>query len=866
MKLLNYLLTACICMMYASCKNNRQPATIYRSTETETTRDLRDYRASATIRHNLINTFLDIRFDWAKRYLLGKAVITLKPHFHATDSIILDARGMVINRVSLLSGTDTVNLSYNYSGDSLHIRTPLAYQSTDTFRIYIDYVARPDELKDSEGSAAISSDKGLYFINPDGKEKGKPRQIWTQGETQSNSVWFPTIDVPNQKMTQEFRITVDTTFKTLSNGLLTDSRINGDGTRTDTWKQSLPHAPYLAMMAIGPFAVVSDRWKGLEVSYYLEPEYEKVARKIFGNTPEMLDYYSKSTGVPYPWEKYSQVVVRDFVSGAMENTTATLHGEFLHRDERELLDGTNEDVIAHELFHHWFGDYVTCESWSNLPLNESFATYGEYLWNEYKYGRDEADIGLQDDRNAYLRESKNEKKDLIRFYYEDREDMFDRHSYQKGGCILHMLRKYTGDVAFFKGLQVFLQSNRFRPVEVHQLRLAFEEVTGEDLNWFFNQWFLDSGHPELDISYGWDEATKTCRVAIRQEQQEKDRQIFRIPIDIDVYETTGIRRIKVVLDQREQTFDLNCNSRPELVNVDAERMIVGVRNDNHSEAEWAVMYRRAPLFQDRYDAVTALLKDYQTPGTGASIALEALGDKNWKIREYALTRIEPLAKSDDKEKVMNLLMDIGRNDRKARVRAAAIKALDRNFKEEDFTIYLKNAVLDSSFNVMEEALLALAERNLTEAMKMAAGLEKISHKRVFSTLCNLYSRHGGDEQFSYMMKAIDNAQGNSLYGILQSTGRYLKRCEADGNINGVLSRIYQEGKNSSSWMARLGAVQSLSEYGKYCGEQQTVSAKAGDTKGGQDWTKRKEAAEKYAGDLKKNETNSMLLKIYGSQQ
>ena len=185
-------------------------------------------------------------------------------------------------------------------------------------------------------------------------------------------------------MTQEIKITVGSRYVTLSNGLLLSSKPNGDGTRTDYWKQTLPHAPYLAMMAIGEFAVVKDKWKGIDVDYYVEPAYEPHAKAIFGETPAMLDYYSDVLKLPYAWEKYSQVVVRDYVSGDMENTTATIHGEFLHRTDRELLDGDNERIIAHELFHHWFGDLVTCESWSNLPLNESFATYGEYMWLEHR--------------------------------------------------------------------------------------------------------------------------------------------------------------------------------------------------------------------------------------------------------------------------------------------------------------------------------------------------------------------------------------------------------------------------------------------------------------------------------------------------
>src|SRR4029078_11837828 len=238
---------------------------------------------------------------------------------------------------------------------------------------------------------------------------------WTQSESQSGSAWFPTIDRPNQKTTEEIILTVPSKYVSLSNGKLASQKKNSDGTRTDTWKMELPHAPYLLFMGVGDYAIIKDSWKGKEVSYYVEKEYAPVARRIFGLTPEMINFYSKITGVDYPWVKYSQITGQDYVSGAMENTTATLHSDMAQQDARELTDGNRwEDVIAHELFHQWFGDYVTTESWSNLTLNESFANYSEYLWNEYKYGKDAADEHNYTEMEGYIN-SKSENKDLVRF-------------------------------------------------------------------------------------------------------------------------------------------------------------------------------------------------------------------------------------------------------------------------------------------------------------------------------------------------------------------------------------------------------------------------------------------------------------------
>jgi len=414
--------------------------------------DTRSYRAAETRINDLLHMNLSVSFDWEKRAVNGSALLKLRPYFYPTNELVLDAKGMEVLSVNLKDESGMTALNFDYDNHFITVDLNKTFTRNDLYEVKIDYTAFPEKVA-AGGSNAITSAQGIYFINPDSTEVNKPTQIWTQGETEANSVWFPTIDSPNERMTQEIQVTIDDKYKTLSNGELVFSNHNGDGTRTDYWKQDLPHAPYLVMLAIGDYDVTIDSWTNAEgeeilVDYYLEPEFAPYAKNIFGNTPEMLSFYSEVLGYPYPWDKYSQVVVKDFVSGAMENTSAVIHGDFLNATDRDLLDGDNEAVIAHELFHHWFGDLVTCESWSNLPLNESFATYGEYLWMEYKYGREEADLHGQNSMDGYLAESQRKQEDMIRFYYDDKEDMFDGHSYNKGGRILHMLRYFLGDDAF----------------------------------------------------------------------------------------------------------------------------------------------------------------------------------------------------------------------------------------------------------------------------------------------------------------------------------------------------------------------------------------------------------------------------------
>ena len=346
--------------------------------QTDKTTNWRElYRGSYPKVNDLVNTKLNVRFDFDKSCLYGEVWITLKPHFYSTDSLILDAKQMFITTVALVERNITRPLLYRYDGWHVTIKLGKLYTASEKYTIYIKYTSKPNEAK-------LPDDKrGLYFINPRGNQKDKPTQIWTDDETENTSVWCPTIDKPDQKTTEEIMMTVPDKYVTLSNGQLISQKLNPGGTRTDYWKMDQPHAPYLFFMGLGDFAIVKDQFKGKEVNYYVEKEYISTTRRVFGLTPAMMAYFENITGVPFPWVKYSQIVLRDFTSTAMENTTATAHAENAQQDSRELIDGNSwENNIAHELFHQWFGDYVTAESWSNLTVNESFADYSQFLWKE----------------------------------------------------------------------------------------------------------------------------------------------------------------------------------------------------------------------------------------------------------------------------------------------------------------------------------------------------------------------------------------------------------------------------------------------------------------------------------------------------
>lgn len=736
------------------------------------------YRSTPVKINDLVNTKLEVSFNLSKSWMYGKAWITLHPHFYPADSLNLDAHYMMINEVSMIINGSHVPLKFTYDSLNLRITLDRTYRGGEDYTIYIDYVAMPNHIK-TKGGIAITDDKGLYFINPLGKTKNKPTEIWTQGELESNAGWFPTIDKPNQKTTDEISITVPSRFLTLSNGLLMKQKNNSDGTRTDIWKMDLPHAPYLLMMAIGEYSVIKDKYKNKEVSYYVEKDYEPVARKIFGFTPEMIAFYSRITGVDYPWQKYSQVAVRDYVSGAMENTTATVHQESVQQDARELIDGNSwEENIAHELFHMWFGDYVTTESWSNLTINESFAVYGAFAWAEYKHGSDSFEEQWFNALQTYLFTNSSDKN-LVRFYYRDKENMFDAVSYQKGGCILNMLRNFVGDSAFYKSLNLFLTTHKFKAAEAQELRLAFEEVTGKDLNWFFNQWFYGSGHPKFDISYDYDKSAAVAKVFVKQNQKDK---IFKVPVAIDLYQGGSKKRYNVWVEHQADTFSFPSATKPDLINFDGNRVVVCEKVDHKTMENYLFQFKNAGLYLDRREAIDfATTKQKDDPGA-RSILKSALGDKYYGLRMYTIQRLNLM---NDSVKAFSepLLASLAKNDPSSLVRSSAIEALGR-FKKPEYRGLFLNAIKDSSYAVAGSGLSALGNIDTLAALERAKALSTQKMKaRLSRAVNNVLYTYAGENDFDSLAAQFERLTiGNNKFSLLQPFAGYLKRIKSEANF------------------------------------------------------------------------------------
>jgi aminopeptidase N len=763
------------------------------------------YRPARNRQHDLIHTRLEVRFDWEKHHLLGTATLELRPYFYPQNNVVLDAKGFDIHSVGLLENSTVRSLNYDYDGEQLDIDLSGTYTRNDRYLLQIEYTAKPDEAP-AGGSAAITSDKGLYFVGTKNDSLSDTmRQIWTQGETEANSRWFPTIDAPNERTTQEMYITVHDRYTTLSNGVLVSSEMVNDSTRTDYWRMDQAHAPYLFMMAVGEFAKVEDSWRGIPVNYYLHPDYAPYAKDIFGHTPDMLTFFSDKLGVKYPWPKYAQVIVDEFVSGAMENTTASVFYDALLVDDRALIDSHWDDIIAHELFHHWFGDLVTTESWANLTLNEGFASYSEYLWNEHRYGKDEAAYKLWEQGQNYLTEAETKQVNLIRYRYADQEDMFDRHSYDKGSRVLHMLRSYVGDEAFFAALQSYLTRHSYNSVEVDDLRQAFEAVTGEDLNWFFEQWYLSSGHPQLKIQQRY--ANDTLYLQVDQVQDSTATPIFRLPTYVDVWVNGQQERYAVEVDQASQVLEFPAAQQPDLVVFDGEAALLAQVDFEKGREALRYQFKNTDGFVHQFQALTQLLEDTLATDTKQILA-EALDNDFWVIRQTALGALEEQLTEADTA-LLEKVEQLARQDPRSLVQADAISLL-ASVDAEKYQELFRQTLEDSSYAVMGTSLAAYAQTSATNKDSLFARYQPYNNFNVVMTLADYYLANNETGHYDWFSAKISKVDDQTLYYFLNYFARYLTQLDNQQQITEGIDRLAYYAEHHPQYFVRMSAYRSLS--------------------------------------------------------
>lgn len=712
-----------------------------------------DYVATPDKPFDLIHTRLEGSFDWANSQFPATATLTLTPHVYDQDAIILDAKGMVIHAVDY---NRQAILDFTYDQRYLTIPLPTTVRRTDTFQLTIAYVARP-EVWAKLDSLNPSPDKGIYFIDPLDTLPNRPRQVWTQGQAEGASTWFPTIDHPNQRMTQDIIITVADSLTTFSNGLLVSSTKQENGMRTDHWQLDKPHPPYLAALAAGTFDVVADTAGNIPLAYYMEPPYSPHAKAIFGTTVPMMDIFQKRLGVAYPWYRYAQIAVRDFTAGGMENTGATIMYDAMNVDSRSLLDRDFEGLIAHELFHQWFGDLVTCESWQQLTLNEGLASYGEYLWWEHKYGPDGVMHEVESDRARYLNEAEQEAAPVVRYFEGNSGNMFNRHTYQKGAMIMRALQHLLGDAVFFEGLQHYLTTHAYQSVELHDMRQAFEAVSGKDLLWFFDQWFLTPGHPELTITIT--PQGEQTTLTIQQQHSLGLPTPYRLLLPV----TAGDKHFGLWLTTADTTLLLDALSHR--VHVDGAQTSPATYTYNRDAGDWSRLLQTGTYFE-RQQAITYFS---DSAHFDSQQLLAALNDPFWALRQQA---VDAVSGDGLDESWKAALLQVAQQDPEAKVRSASYYRL-LNWSDTALAAYYENALADSAYSVVGQGLIGLMQYNRQLAVDRAAAFERAPSESLMLAIAYVYAYGPSQYKWHFFRDRGDQVSRWSKPEWYDLTGTYL---------------------------------------------------------------------------------------------
>jgi aminopeptidase N len=693
--------------------------------------------------YDVLHYRIEINVDERAKQIAGTTSITLIPLRSALSQVVLDAAELRVERVSLGRG----ELKFSTDNDQLQVHLPSPMGLNDTLTIAVRYSASPR--------------KGLYFIQPDSGYPDRPWQVWSQGQADDNHFWFPCYDYPNDKATSEMIVTVADRFTTVSNGALVRSTHDKKNrTKTFHWKQGTPHSSYLISLVVGEYAELKDRWGKVPLSYYIYPEQKELARWSFSKTPAMMKFFTERIG-PYPWERYAQTVVSEFIYGGMENTSASTLTDHTIHDERAHLDVSSDGLVAHELAHQWWGDLLTCRDWSHTWLNEGFATYFTYAFFEADSGFDYSAyhiLSTQD--NLIATDVGLDRRAIVRTSFVDPSDVFDSRSYGKGACVLHMMRMMLGDQLFTKAIKGYARKHAYRNVETNDLKIAVEEETGQNLYWFFNQWVYRGGYPEFSVSTRWDSVGRTLKLRVDQTQKheeytksDSDGDLFRTPVDVEIWigEKADVERIEISKRSHEFTFALP--ERPTLVVFDPGNWILKSIDFPRTVDELIFQLRHArPI--DRALAARALILYRDSAEATRALHHALTEDSFWPVRVEA-ARSLGRART---ENVATALAD-GYADGHARVREAVAEALS-NFRRPEVVSLLQRAFRrDPSDAVAIAAMRSLikvdsvnARAYCAEALERSSHLERIRAAAVRAlagfgdetalALCKRYTRYG----------------------------------------------------------------------------------------------------------------------------
>lgn len=760
-------------------------------------------RASNDILFDLLHTRLQLTPQMASQTIQGQATLWMKPYFYPQKRVMIDAKGMLISRVKV-KGQQTT-----FTYDAKQIRVELAREVTaqDTLEITVEYTAGPT-LVQTAWPTTKKTDLGLYFIDPNELDPYRPTQLWTQGETQANSCWFPTLDSPNQKHTQEISLIVEDRFETISNGLLKSRKKLPNGKRQDDWVLSQPHSVYLTMIAVGEWEKIKDQeYKGHEISYYIEKDYAPYAQVMFGKTGPMIRFFEWLTGIPFPWPGYAQIVARDFVTGAMENTGATVHGDFILRTPGQWVDQDQEDIIAHELFHQWFGNLVTCESWSHLPMNESFADYSEYLWREASQGKEDAEWIALKAWTQYLEESKEKQVPLVRFNYANPDDMFDSHSYAKGGRILHLLRQEIGYDAFVISLNRFLTRFAFQSVEVDDFRRTVEEVTGRDMRWFFDQWFFRPGHPILQVDNQVVLGKKSWLV-----RQLNTQGTYRLPLEWAWWDGAAWQMQQVSMEQDSVVLE----APADWIVVDPHHILPAEIIQPKTQAQLLFELEKAPRFRTRLASLQALTTSEDSLGFLAPLqdslirqhVILSLKDPFWVVRQSAVQVLFDYD-GDGFLQVEKALQHVIQHDPHALVRAEGILAM-KHFLNAQNDVLFREALQDTSWLVQGAALEAILANRPADATTLLEPFLSRLDIHSWSAVANYFVNQGDTQRHAWFLQTLPRFSESDLYPVLGLYSAYLTLLSTE-EWKLALPLVKKWALDSPQPMIRFGAYQLASQ-------------------------------------------------------
>ena len=647
--------------------------------------------------YDLQHSKIALRFDVEQKKVFGDVTHSLAILRDGTTKISLDSVGLTIQTV-------TVNKSpakFETPWGKLIIPLPAPAKAGDKFEVAIHYEGKPA--------------KGLYFILPDKDYPDRPKQIWTQGESEDTRYYLPTYDYPNDRLTTETILTVPASWITVSNGKLINVTDAGKGLKTWYWKESLPSSTYLITVVAGEFDEVKDTWHGIPVTYYAPKGRGDRLPINYGRTPAMLELFSKKFGVEYPWEKYAQVMVDDFVAGGMENSSATTNtsSSLVHPKLAPEYFTGEDGLISHELGHQWFGDLVTCKDWGNLWLNEGFATFLEYVWSESRYGKDQADYERWQATREWFGINNLWNKPIVRHDFDDSSE-FDENAYGKGGWVLYMLRHQLGDDAFYHSMKHYLDANRGKNVVTSDLVKAIEETTHNNVDQFFGQWIYGAGAPKFDLSYAYDNEKRQVALTVKQIQTVEGRVgIFRVPIEVEITTAAGSKLFPITVSKATQVFTLPADSAPLLVLFDKGGHVLKSAEFHKEKKEWLYQLKNAADLSDRADAALALGKIKKDDEVIAALGDALHNDKAWGVRATAADTLGELGGPN----AAKLLLETADSKDGPWVRSRVVAALG-NFKGDAAVAAKLNSIAkeDGSYRARASALQALGRLKAPNAL------------------------------------------------------------------------------------------------------------------------------------------------------